>query len=50
MVDDTPWTDPRLAAAHHAPQFRKKWSRLGELAQEVDPRPLRGREPACTGE
>ena len=26
-----------LAAAHHAPEFRKKWPRFGELVKEVDP-------------
>jgi Antibiotic biosynthesis monooxygenase len=27
----------KLAAAHHAPEFRKKWPRFGELVKEVDP-------------
>lgn len=38
VVNYIQWTDPqRLAAAHHAPEFRKKWSRLGELAQQIEP-------------
>jgi heme-degrading monooxygenase HmoA len=38
VINYIQWTDPkRLAAAHHAPQFRKEWSRLGELAQKVEP-------------
>ena len=27
----------QLAAAHHAPAFRKRWPRFGELVREVDP-------------
>ena len=25
------------AAAHHAPEFRKKWPRFGELVKEAEP-------------
>ena len=32
------WTDKeRLAAAHHSPEFRKKWPKFGELVQDVEP-------------
>src|SRR4029079_18646057 len=27
----------KLAAAHHAPEFRKKWPRFGELVKDVEP-------------
>lgn len=27
----------KLAAAHHSPEFRKKWPRFGELVQDVEP-------------
>ncbi len=27
----------KLTAAHHDPEFRKKWPRFGELAEEVEP-------------
>jgi len=26
-----------LAAAHHAPQFRKSWPEFGNIAEEIDP-------------
>lgn len=26
-----------LAAAHHAPEFRKKWPQFGKLADEIEP-------------
>jgi quinol monooxygenase YgiN len=32
------WADrDQLKAAHHAPAFRKKWPRFGELVQEAEP-------------
>ena len=32
------WTNPeKLAAAHHSPEFRKKWPRFGELIEEAEP-------------
>ena len=38
VVNYVQWTSPdELAAAHHAPEFRKKWPRFGELVKEVDP-------------
>ena len=38
VVNYVQWTSPdKLAAAHHAPEFRKKWPRFGELVKEVDP-------------
>jgi quinol monooxygenase YgiN len=38
VVNYIQWTDrERLAAAHHAPEFRRKWPRFGELIEEVDP-------------
>ena len=27
----------KLEAAHHAPEFRKKWPQFGELIKEVEP-------------
>jgi heme-degrading monooxygenase HmoA len=38
VVNYVQWTNPdKLAAAHHAPEFRKNWPRFGELVQEADP-------------
>lgn len=38
VVNYIQWTDKeRLAAAHHSPEFRKKWPRFGELVQDVEP-------------
>ncbi len=34
------WSDRKqLAAAHHSPEFRKKWPRFGELIKEAEPCP-----------
>ena len=38
VVNYIQWADRKqLAAAHHSPEFRKKWPRFGELIDEVDP-------------
>jgi heme-degrading monooxygenase HmoA len=38
LVNYVQWADAKqLAAAHHAPEFRKKWPRFGELVKEVEP-------------
>ena len=38
VINYVQWTNPdKLAAAHHNPEFRKKWPRFGELVKEVDP-------------
>ena len=38
VVNYVQWTSPeKLAAAHHSPEFRKKWPRFGELAKEIEP-------------
>ena len=38
VVNYIQWTDKqKLAAAHHSPEFRKKWPRFGELVQDVEP-------------
>jgi heme-degrading monooxygenase HmoA len=38
VVNYVQWTDKqRLTAAHHSPEFRKKWPRFGELVEEVEP-------------
>jgi heme-degrading monooxygenase HmoA len=38
VVNYVQWTDrERLAAAHHSPEFRKKWPKFGELVQDVEP-------------
>ena len=39
VVNYIQWADRKqLAAAHHSPEFRKKWPRFGELIQEMDSR------------
>jgi heme-degrading monooxygenase HmoA len=38
VVNYVQWTNPdKLAAAHHSPEFRKKWPRFGELIREAEP-------------
>jgi len=38
VVNYVQWTDKdRLAAAHHSPEFRKKWPKVGKLVQDVEP-------------
>jgi heme-degrading monooxygenase HmoA len=38
LVNYVQWTSAeKLAAAHHAPEFRKEWPRFGESVQEADP-------------
>jgi len=38
LVNYVQWTSAeKLAAAHHAPEFRKKWPRFGELVQDLIP-------------
>jgi quinol monooxygenase YgiN len=38
VVNYVQWTDKeRLKAAHHAPEFRQKWPKFGELVQDVEP-------------
>ena len=38
VVNYVQWTNPdKLKAAHHAPEFCKKWPRFSELVQEADP-------------
>ena len=38
VVNYVQWKDRKqLAAAHHSPEFRKKWPRFGELIQEAEP-------------
>jgi heme-degrading monooxygenase HmoA len=38
VINYVQWTDKaKLAAAHHSPEFRKKWPRFGELVQDVEP-------------
>jgi heme-degrading monooxygenase HmoA len=38
VVNYVQWTSAeKLAAAHHSPEFRKKWPRFGELTQEAEP-------------
>jgi heme-degrading monooxygenase HmoA len=39
VVNHVQWTDrEKLKAAHHSPEFRKKWSHFGDLAKEIEPR------------
>jgi len=38
VVNYIQWTDAKkLSAAHHAPEFRKKWPRFGEITEEIEP-------------
>ena len=38
VVNYVQWTSAdKLTAAHHSPEFRKKWPRFGELVKEADP-------------
>jgi quinol monooxygenase YgiN len=38
VVNYIQWTDKdRLKAAHHSPEFRKRWPKFGELVQDVEP-------------
>ena len=38
VVNYVQWTNrEKLEAAHHSPEFRKKWPRFGELVQEAEP-------------
>lgn len=38
VVNYIQWKNAKdLAAAHHSPEFRKKWPRFGELAEEIEP-------------
>jgi heme-degrading monooxygenase HmoA len=38
VVNYVQWTNrQKLAAAHHSPEFRKKWPRFGELIREAEP-------------
>ena len=38
VVNYAQWKNrEQLAAAHHSPEFRKKWPRFGELIREAEP-------------
>ena len=38
VVNYVQWQDAEhLAAAHNAPEFRKKWQRFGQIADEIEP-------------
>jgi len=38
VVNYIQWSDKeKLKAAHHSPEFRKKWPRFGELIRDVEP-------------
>ena len=38
LVNYVQWRDrENLKAAHHSPEFRKKWPRFGELIDDVEP-------------
>ena len=38
VVNYVQWTNrQKLEAAHHSPEFRKKWPRFGELVADVEP-------------
>ena len=38
VVNYVQWSNAEtLSAAHHSPEFRKKWPQFGKLAQEIEP-------------
>ena len=38
VINYIQWTNAeKLSAAHHAPEFRRKWPRFGEIAEEIEP-------------
>ena len=38
VVNYVQWTSAdKLTAAHHSPEFRKRWPRFGELVREAEP-------------
>src|SRR5690242_1111394 len=38
VVNYIQWTDAKkLSAAHHSPEFRRKWPQLGEMTEEIEP-------------
>ncbi len=38
VVNYVQWSSAeKLAAAHHSPEFRKRWPRFGELISDVEP-------------
>jgi heme-degrading monooxygenase HmoA len=38
VVNYVQWSSAeKLFAAHHSPEFREKWPRLGELADQIEP-------------
>jgi heme-degrading monooxygenase HmoA len=38
VVNYIQWADrERLSAAHHSPEFRKRWPKFGELVRDVEP-------------
>ena len=38
VVNHVQWTDrSKLEAAHKSPEFRKEWSRFGDVAKEIEP-------------
>jgi heme-degrading monooxygenase HmoA len=38
IVNYIQWSDrQKLEAAHHSPEFRKKWPQFGKIADEIEP-------------
>ena len=38
VINYVQWADKeKLKQAHHSPEFRKKWPRFGEIAEEIEP-------------
>jgi heme-degrading monooxygenase HmoA len=38
VINYIQWSDAeKLKAAHHSPEFRKKWPEFGKIAEEIDP-------------
>lgn len=38
VINHIQWSDRgKLEAAHHSPEFRKEWSRFGDITNEIEP-------------
>jgi heme-degrading monooxygenase HmoA len=38
VINYVQWEDEeQLRAAHHSPEFRKKWPQFGKIAEEIEP-------------
>jgi len=38
VINYVQWSDrDKLVAAHHSPEFRRRWPQFGKIADEIDP-------------